>query len=708
MAQDPVLQREMFNPRDRSAKGSGITSMVDDGSSGMTREERLQMAKDMLAEAQMKQSPEYYFKTLAQGDRPAMTRPVASSAPPPAMQQMPAAQQMAQMQAAGIRPVGMADGGIVRRGFFAGGLNTVDPRTLTPQQRIEKEKRDLDAFNMRMSDLPAPENLFLDQTPEEMRTITKANPTPFDPYQMEGGLNEAVTYNRAEDPSTWTPDFKEAMIDKIYKEELSGIQSITERAASAGMIVEKPSREKIARDIENKAASIRSSRKETPARQDMIAREQAAPDKRDYAGDRLSNVLRGAENERTENAQRAGMQEAASAETARLEGITSLGRITEDQTRRDEAMPDRRDYAQGRRADADLAEMAKNKSLMGSEVRIGTTPGAAAEAARPMGGIAELGPSASIAAAQSQADAAAKDQAGASAQEPARYSATTTLESIKSERAKEREDNFNMALIQAGLAMMGGKSSNALANIGEGGMQGIKQFSEQEREATRGYREDVKGVREEERFARAERRAADEFSQRERMQGASLTATRELTLAQLASTEATNRVNREIQQGQFKTTEERLSKALAADIGTTAANLNISRETLQLARDKNSQDVSQFMQTLDLKRDEYAKDLTVAAAKQDEALLTNLHKNISDDLQSIQNNKTRLLGNATAGMMDPDAYGAAMKQFDSQEAALRGQLMSLRGNMSDRLKISLPTPDLASASTGTVDFNTLK
>lgn len=112
MAQDSVLQREMFNTRGRSAKGSGITSMVDDGSSGMTREERLQIAKAMLAEAQMKQSPEYYFNTLAASDRPAMTRPVASSAPPPVMQQMPAAQQMAQMQAAGVRPVGMAEGGL--------------------------------------------------------------------------------------------------------------------------------------------------------------------------------------------------------------------------------------------------------------------------------------------------------------------------------------------------------------------------------------------------------------------------------------------------------------------------------------------------------------------------------------------------------------------------------------------------------------------
>jgi len=87
----------------------------------------------------MKQYPEYYLNSLAASDRPAMTRPVASSAPPPAMQPMPPMQQMAQMQAAGVRPVGMADGGIVRRGFFEGGINTVDPR--------------MKAFNL--ADLPA-------------------------------------------------------------------------------------------------------------------------------------------------------------------------------------------------------------------------------------------------------------------------------------------------------------------------------------------------------------------------------------------------------------------------------------------------------------------------------------------------------------------------------------------------------------------------
>ena len=148
MAKDPVLQREMFNPRDRSARGSGITSMVDDGSSAeMTREERMQVAQEMLAQAKMRQNPEYYFNTLAQGDRPAMTRPVASSAPPPAMQPMPAMQQMAQMQAAGVRPVGMADGGIVRIGFSEGGLNegeednlSQEPDSMSPEdEELYKE-----------------------------------------------------------------------------------------------------------------------------------------------------------------------------------------------------------------------------------------------------------------------------------------------------------------------------------------------------------------------------------------------------------------------------------------------------------------------------------------------------------------------------------------------------------------------------------------
>jgi hypothetical protein len=62
----------------------------------------------------------------------------------------------------------------------------------------------------------------------------------------------------------------------------------------------------------------------------------------------------------------------------------------------------------------------------------------------------------------------------------------TGLPAIKAERERERalqrEENFNMALIRAGLGIAAGKSSNALANIGEGGIAGLEQFARAEKE----------------------------------------------------------------------------------------------------------------------------------------------------------------------------------------------------------------------------------
>jgi len=51
----------------------------------------------------------------------------------------------------------------------------------------------------------------------------------------------------------------------------------------------------------------------------------------------------------------------------------------------------------------------------------------------------------------------------------------TDLSDIK----RDREEAFNMALMMAGLGMMAGKSSNALANIGEGGIMGLKAYADQ-------------------------------------------------------------------------------------------------------------------------------------------------------------------------------------------------------------------------------------
>jgi hypothetical protein len=59
------------------------------------------------------------------------------------------------------------------------------------------------------------------------------------------------------------------------------------------------------------------------------------------------------------------------------------------------------------------------------------------------------------------------------------------LEDIKNRRAasaEEKENNKWMALMQAGLAIMGGRSSNAMQNIGAGGLQGAQAFAASEKD----------------------------------------------------------------------------------------------------------------------------------------------------------------------------------------------------------------------------------
>jgi len=110
---DPVLDREMFrNPNDMES--GGIPSIPKSASS---YEERKRRAEELIAMAKERQNPEK-FKTLAEQSRPGVFRPVATGQPQ--SPQPNTAQQMAQMQAMGFRPVGMRDGGYVR-GYQEGG-----------------------------------------------------------------------------------------------------------------------------------------------------------------------------------------------------------------------------------------------------------------------------------------------------------------------------------------------------------------------------------------------------------------------------------------------------------------------------------------------------------------------------------------------------------------------------------------------------------
>jgi hypothetical protein len=56
-----------------------------------------------------------------------------------------------------------------------------------------------------------------------------------------------------------------------------------------------------------------------------------------------------------------------------------------------------------------------------------------------------------------------------------------TLDGIRAERAEDRRQNALLALMQAGLAIAGGRSPNAISNIGAGGQAGIAAFAAMER-----------------------------------------------------------------------------------------------------------------------------------------------------------------------------------------------------------------------------------
>jgi hypothetical protein len=83
------------------------------------------------------------------------------------------------------------------------------------------------------------------------------------------------------------------------------------------------------------------------------------------------------------------------------------------------------------------------------------------------------------------------------------------LDEIKAERAAERRENGLLALMQAGLAIAGGRSPNAISNIGAGGQAGLASFAAMERasreDAAARRREAVQLASAERQFSLAER-----------------------------------------------------------------------------------------------------------------------------------------------------------------------------------------------------------
>jgi hypothetical protein len=360
--------------------------MVDDGSSGMTREERMQMAKDMLAEAQMKQTPEYYFNTLAASDRPAMTRPVASSAPPPAMQQMPAAQQMAQMQAAGVRPVGMAEGGLA---------SFRDPR--------------MEAVNL--ADLPAEgasESSYLIPNPEDVPRDEEGNVILFDP---EGN---PIDY------------FMDKATDLIpYMKGLKGLKGSQGKTPSKST---KPD-----------TTSPFNPNNYGPQRPKSQTSVPSAGDPSKSGSGRFIDP-------------------------AILERI-GLGAKTGLPSSFDDPLQ------------LSLAQVAGGSGDYMSKV-LSPTPDA-----QVAGGSGDY---------MSKVGATRAEETSTP---PPAERKLTELEQIKADRKAEKERNFYLGLMQAGLAVAAGKSPDALQNIAQGGISGLQSYAGLEADSRKAEREDMAALR---------------------------------------------------------------------------------------------------------------------------------------------------------------------------------------------------------------------
>lgn len=750
MAKDPVLQRDMFNARDRSAKGSGITSMVDDGSAAeMTREQRLQMAKDMLAEAQMKQSPEYYFNTLAQGDRPAMTRPVASSAPPQ-MQQIPAAQQMAQMQAAGIRPVGMAHGGEVRRGFAEAGLVkkddpyglealksdpawsnlTFDQRNQLAVEQYNKVAAQRPEAQMRPSiDLLTPEYLGSEDAEKFKGSLTDQSNLSFEERNAKEARAKDKYYDdkaeqilkeqaglelkplEGESPTAFGRSAldplkeggegrKQALKDRIKKSlMLQDANAGSDSVSNAfNLFTEESSLDRSLRQANEERMRSNIEKYGSPDRSLTTTPEKDALDKRDYAQEREGIASLARETEDAAARERAMPDKRNYAQER--EGIASLARINADQALRDQAMPDKRDYDQERLAQREAIRIPEDPTMQG-KATISGIPGAAAA----IGGGTAVGGGAGVPSAAG---------GPAVAQEPAKYAPSTTLESIKADRAKEREDNFNMALLQAGLAMMGGKSPNALTNIGEAGMLGVKQFAEQEREATRGYREDVRGIREEERLGRAEERAAAAAKEQSRqfdvtygegIRQFNVQADRQSRQQQIAEDQFEKQFGMSMaaatrSEEQFKKTYGLSVQAAQQKVSDTAQSFEFEAQKLALDREKLIQSseeskaaTAQAIASRDAKKLESAAGLASQILNATQARIANLLASQKNDRQM--------------GIEPDPAVVAEVQELQRQAAEAKSNYYAVQ----ESLGITLPgvkTDPLASAGTGTIDFNTLK
>ena len=673
MAYDPVLDRQMFQNRDTKSRGMDAGDTTYDTTTSDLKSRREQAAA--LIEASKKKFDPSNFQTLSEQERPEVFRPVAVDMPAP-QQTQSTAQRMQQMAAQGVQqpvqqqPVQMAIGGLAAfaRGGqpiygYAGGNLVTENGPVTPTvddfnalgNRFKKIKSDVQGIGS----LKEPTEDKIEPTVTPVSSPVK-KPTP--------SIYELLD----PDPSNWSDADINDVAMRVSRQSEGGAGKATTRAGRALQGIVGLPTSSSADDIAN---SLRAEREmaiqggknatsdKIPDILDTQAKKQAIE-----AATPIPGALETSTEEDVVAAQEARSSALAKAESERTGQLANVAGGSGDYMSKvpsgiaSAAPSPSISEAQTAGGSGDYMTNAPS-GIAGLPQATGTPQGSldAAEMAQrptsatgtPQGSLDAMAPAAPSAPGP-KADAAldaynASKTSAPSATMPSSSDTTggLTLEDIKARRNQERQDNFNLALMQAGLAIAGGKSSNALTNIGEGGISGVQAFTKGEQESRTLERERTADLR-------AIQQMKNEQAYRQ--------ATLGLTAASQAQTAA-------YQQG-----------------------------TLAQQKAALNQSLDEFNQNLDLKKQEFANNIQVAVTNRDATLAKTTSEQITSQLNNLETARSRIASNVQLNIMAPEEAKIQLQRFDRAEAELKAQANALRSRAGSTLGISL-SPQEAGADT---------
>jgi len=609
MAYDPVLDREMFR-----AKSKGVEELRNTEESESVRARREQ-ALAMIEAAKQKFDPANY-QTLTEQDRPGVFRPVAVNIP--AQQQTAdTAMRMQQMAAQGVRPVGMADGGSVDN-YMDGPENiyptiSSDPTSVGRIQALGSRIRSVGSMSAPASNLGV-------SAPDEA--------LPVDQGEISGATAKSM-----QSPSTWSDEDIERLADYIFNAEKQKFETSTAKTPagrglqSLNVFRRAPDREKIKKDLEDqrtmsKQAGVTGAADEEERRRKAMI-ENPVP-----------SVFTEVTPEKYAEAQ--ARREAALKSASEAGGITDLGVPAPELP----AAPSGFETKAGGidNLGVPVAEPAAAPSGLEAlrapgTVQGGRVPGArddfeetvtpTPKAAKPAG-ITAVG--------------AAQDAGAAPKLPDMSQAGPTDMQQIKAERARAREENINLALIRAGLGIMAGKSSNALANIGEGAQAGIGAFTEGEKTAQQQMREAVSDLREQQKMAQ-------DKAYRESM------------------------------------------------LGFEKTKMGMESERLGLARDAAAQNKAEFNQTLEFKKQESQNALKSAEATRDATAIREASRQVSE-LRNTIITRIQMLQSSNQATIDPVGTKAQIEALTKQLEAAEEDANAIRKIQG----LSLPSQNKPSAT----------